>query len=192
MFMFAEAQTIAAQFRADLFTVRMPLKPKIFRPVPATKKVSDIQQSDIIHKQLSRELEEGIRKLQSTFAEVFKRTHEEWLDGFRRDLNPESEIRVWEAMASAHQTFFGEHALSLPAKKEALASVLRPNSIDGKAMPPAPGGGGGVDAAVFRGPRRKQTTVSTELTADIRRGWRRKGYNVKVKFATWPSSNSTL
>ena len=58
--------------------------------------------------------------MQSIFAEVFKRTHEEWLDGFRRDFNPESEIRLWEAMASAYQTFLGEHALSLPAKKEAL------------------------------------------------------------------------
>jgi hypothetical protein len=96
------------------------MKPKISRSVPATKKVSDIQQGDSIHKQLAPELEGRVRKLESVFAEVFKRTHEEWLDGFRRDLNPESEIRVWEAMASAYQKLFGEHALSLPAKKEAL------------------------------------------------------------------------
>jgi hypothetical protein len=96
------------------------VKPKIFRPVPATKKVSDIKPGNVIHKQLSPELEERIRKLQSTFAEVFERTHEEWLDGFQRDLNPEAEIKLWEAMASAYQILLGEHALSLPAKKEAL------------------------------------------------------------------------
>ncbi|HWW02980.1 MAG TPA: hypothetical protein VNZ64_24985 [Candidatus Acidoferrum sp.] len=96
------------------------MKPKIFRPAPATRKVADIKPGNIIHKQLSSELEERIRKLESIFAEVFKRTHEEWLDSFRRDLNPESQIRLWEAMASAYQTFLGKHALSLPAKKEAL------------------------------------------------------------------------
>lgn len=96
------------------------MKPKVFRPVPATSKVADIKPGNIIHKQLSPGREERIRKLQSTFAEVFKRTHEEWLDGFQRDLNPESEIRLWEAMASAYQTFLVKHALSLPAKKEAL------------------------------------------------------------------------
>jgi hypothetical protein len=96
------------------------VKPKIFRLVPATKKVSDIKPGNVIHKQLSPELEERIRKLQSTFAEVFERTHEEWLDGFRRDLNPEAEIKLWEAMASAYRSLLGKHALSLPAKKEAL------------------------------------------------------------------------
>lgn len=96
------------------------MKPKIFRLVPATKKVSDIKPGNVTHKQLSPELEERIRKLQSTFAEVFERTHEEWLDGFLRDLNPEAEIKLWEAMASAYQSLLGKHALSLPAKKEAL------------------------------------------------------------------------
>lgn len=64
------------------------MKPKVFRSTQATRKVPDIKPGNIIHKQLSPELEERIRKLQSTFAEVFKRTHEEWLDGFQRDLNP--------------------------------------------------------------------------------------------------------
>lgn len=108
------------------------MKTKIFRPVPATKKVSDIKQGNVVHKRLSPELEERIRKLQPTFAEVFERTHKEWLDGFKRDLNPEAEIKLWEAMASAYQTFLDAHALSLPAKKEALGLLC-------SGQTPAPG-----------------------------------------------------
>ena len=99
------------------------MKAKIFRLVKRTIKLSEIKQGRIIHRQLSTELEERIRKLESVFADVYGISHAEWLDGFQRDLDPESEVRIWEAMAWAYQSFLAKHALSLPAKKEAYGKL---------------------------------------------------------------------
>jgi len=46
------------------------------------------------------------------------------LDGFQRDVDPEPEIAIWEAMATAYQTFTEKRSLSLDAKKEAFGFLL--------------------------------------------------------------------
>jgi hypothetical protein len=85
---------------------------------------SDIQTGPFRHQHLSPELEGRIRKIEPIFAEVYPRTHEEWLDGFRRDVDPEAEVAIWESMASAYQSFTETRLLSLEAKKEAFGLLL--------------------------------------------------------------------
>lgn len=86
--------------------------------------VTQIETGPVIHKCLSPDLEERIRKLEPVFGEVYHKSREEWLEGFQRDLNPDSEVRIWEAMASAYQGFLAKQALILPAKKEAFGLLV--------------------------------------------------------------------
>jgi hypothetical protein len=104
------------------------MKAKIFGLAKRSIKTTDIQPGPKIHKQLSTDLEERIRKFEPVFAQAFAKSHAEWLDGFQRDLDPESEVRIWEAMACAYQSSLAKHALSLPAKKEAVGLMAAGNS----------------------------------------------------------------
>lgn len=101
---------IAARFTGRPRTIRV--SPQNVRPGP------------IRHAQLSADLEERIRKLEPVFADVYSRTHEEWLDGFQRDANPESEIAIWEAMAAALKAFAEKRTLTPEAKKDAFSLLL--------------------------------------------------------------------
>lgn len=93
-------------------------------PPSQSERPAKLQQGPIRHQKLSNELDARIRKFEPTFAEVYSRTHEEWLDGFQRDDNPESEVAIWEAIASAYQGFISSRALSLDAKREAFGLLL--------------------------------------------------------------------
>jgi len=99
-------------------------RPIIAKLVKETVNANDIQPGRIIHKKLSPELEERIRRIEPVFAEVYPKSHSEWMDGFQRDLDPESEIRLWEAMASTYQAFLTKHTVIKPAKKEALRLLV--------------------------------------------------------------------
>jgi len=94
-------------------------KTKSFKLVPKEIPIADIVPGPILHQHLSFDLEERIRKLEQVLAEVYPISHQEWVEGFQRDLNPESEVRIYEAIASAYQAFMAKQALILPAKKEA-------------------------------------------------------------------------
>ena len=66
---------------------------------------SELELGPIPHVDLSFALDERVRRFEPIFAEVYPRTHDEWLEGFKRDLNPEAEIVVWEGMASSFASF---------------------------------------------------------------------------------------
>lgn len=102
--------------------------PKIFHIMKKRVKLSDIQGGPIIHKKLPIELEERIRRFEPVSAEVYPISHDQWLDGFQRDLDPESEVQTFEAIARAYQAFLAKHSqLSLPAKKEAYGLMCSGN-----------------------------------------------------------------
>jgi hypothetical protein len=52
------------------------------------------------------------------------------LDGFQRDVHPEPEVAIWEAMASAYQMFTGKRSLTLDAKREAFGLLLMRSAGD--------------------------------------------------------------
>jgi hypothetical protein len=103
----------------------MSRKPKILRFKKEPVKLSDIkvEPDPQLHAALPAELEARIRKFGPVFAEIFSKSDAEWVEGFKHDLHPESEVANWEAMASAYQSLLAIHALPLPAKKEALARM---------------------------------------------------------------------
>ena len=58
-----------------------------------------------------------------TFYEVYPRSLEEWLDGFRRDANPESEVQWWERLARCYTTYNQTNSLT-GDQKQALFRIL--------------------------------------------------------------------
>ena len=77
----------------------------------------------IRHEQLPLSLVARINYLHSTLHEVFPQSMEEWLDAFRRDANPESEILWWERLTRCYRGYSNTRALSAEQKK-ALFSVV--------------------------------------------------------------------
>ena len=58
-----------------------------------------------------------------TFDEVYPRSLEEWLDGYRRDANPESEVQWWERLARCYTTYNQTNSLT-GDQKQALFRIL--------------------------------------------------------------------
>ena len=73
---------------------------------------------------LTPEQMERIRKLQAVFVEVDGQSVEQWVDNFKRDLNPDRELDIWETMANAYNAYCSRRTLSPEAKKEVFKVVL--------------------------------------------------------------------
>jgi hypothetical protein len=83
-----------------------------------------IQPGPIRHEKLSEEQMERIRTLQATFVEVDGHPLDKWVDDFKRDQDPDKEIRIWERMAKAYRSYCDKHELSAEAKKDVYSVVL--------------------------------------------------------------------
>src|SRR5262245_32394266 len=64
-----------------------------------------IQPGPIRRDALSDEQMARIRALQAVFVEVDGQTDEQWADNFKRDADPDKELRVWERMAKAYRAY---------------------------------------------------------------------------------------
>ncbi|MCI5192070.1 MAG: hypothetical protein D3919_10240 [Candidatus Electrothrix sp. AW5] len=82
------------------------------------------QTGPIRHSELPASLIERIQKFEKTFAEVYPVTHQEWLDGFKRDANPEREIAIWEQMASVYTRFLKAGDFDAGVREEAFGLLL--------------------------------------------------------------------
>ena len=60
---------------------------------------SKVKVGNFKHDKLSGNLNDDIAFVQATFKEVFPQSIEDWINGFRRDTNPENEVAVWKRMA---------------------------------------------------------------------------------------------
>lgn len=83
-----------------------------------------IQPGPIRREALTDEQMARIRALQATFVEVDGMTVEKWVDDFKRDLNPDKELMIWEQMAKAYRAYCNGKQLSAEAKKDVYGIVL--------------------------------------------------------------------
>jgi hypothetical protein len=83
-----------------------------------------IQPGPVRRDALSDEQMARIRSLRATFAEVDGQTVEQWVDNFKRDADPDQELRVWERMGKAYRAYCDGRRLSTEAKKEVYRVVL--------------------------------------------------------------------
>jgi len=69
------------------------------RPQTQTINAADLKPNEIQHEQLSEAQLRRIKKLHEIFAEVDGSSLDKWVDNFKRDANPNSEIAIWERVA---------------------------------------------------------------------------------------------
>jgi hypothetical protein len=83
----------------------------------------ELRRGWIKHDSLSPEQLRRVARLRDALADAYPMTLDGWVDGFLRDADPESEIRIIEACASVYRRLAAETSLS-PPEKERLYSIL--------------------------------------------------------------------
>lgn len=79
----------------------------------------------IVHNQLSQEQLEKITKIQSAFSDVYSISLEDTIANFKRDRNPDSEIKVWLNMLHAYEKFtLKDPQITVEKKSEVFKLIL--------------------------------------------------------------------
>ena len=77
-----------------------------------------------VHGALTPEQLERVARLADALAEVYPLNREEWVDGFLRDLDPERELSILEAVAVAYQHFTAAGGMATGDKKRLYGALL--------------------------------------------------------------------
>ena len=85
---------------------------------------NQIQRGPIQHDALPDDLLARIKAVHETFADVDETPLEKWIDDFKRDLDPESNIRIWEDTQIAYNSYCKDRNLTLEVRKEVFKIVL--------------------------------------------------------------------
>lgn len=80
--------------------------------------------SDFRHPPFDAETGEVFAEFADIFAAVFPMTVDEWEDGFRRDMHPETEIDGWKRIAAAFLHFTGDKKMPDEARKDCFRIIL--------------------------------------------------------------------
>ncbi|WP_271499863.1 toll/interleukin-1 receptor domain-containing protein [Bradyrhizobium sp. CCBAU 11357] len=109
--LFARVHQRLATMQYSRFGRAVDLDPKYAKKAP------------IRHAKLSTELTSRIRLIRAALLDVYPMSMNEWIDGFRRDTNPETEVAVWERIASVYL----EHSYGKPksARKNIYDQVFQ-------------------------------------------------------------------
>lgn len=83
-----------------------------------------IQQGPTLHDSLPDQILERIKIVHSIFADVDGTPLDKWIDDFKRDLDPEGNVKIWEEMAVAYSSFCNKRELPLETRKEVFKVVL--------------------------------------------------------------------
>jgi hypothetical protein len=86
---------------------------------PNTLQPGPVRRDSLSDEQMSR-----IVALQAIFVEVDGQSVEQWAGNFKRDLNPDKELDVWERIAKAYSSYCKGRSLSPVAKKDAYRVAL--------------------------------------------------------------------
>src|SRR5690349_1760890 len=95
-------------------------------PEPTTQTVpsGSLKQGPIQHAQLTEDQLERIKKFREVFADIDELSLEAWIDNFKRDVDPDREIAIWEHISRSYQSYCSEHNLSKEEKKEVQTILL--------------------------------------------------------------------
>src|SRR5438874_4185177 len=97
---------------------------------------SSVHPSPIQHERLTAPQMKRIKRLQETFHDVDPSPAEKWVEDFKRDRDPEREIRIFEGMAQPYRAYCSQRKLTLDAKKDVYQVVLlRSGAPDSEVLP---------------------------------------------------------
>ncbi|MET0396640.1 MAG: toll/interleukin-1 receptor domain-containing protein [Longimicrobiaceae bacterium] len=83
-----------------------------------------LQKAPIRHASLPEDLLSRIRLMRAVLLEVHPLTMQAWVDGFRRDLHPADEVRVWERIAAAYVEYCSFAMLSHEEREKTFSALL--------------------------------------------------------------------
>ena len=96
-----------------------------------TVNAADLNPNEVQHERLSEAQLGRITRLHEIFAEVDSSSLEKWIDNFKRDQDPDSEIAIWERIAKRYIDYCSQRNLSLDAKVDVFQTlVLRSMTSD--------------------------------------------------------------
>jgi hypothetical protein len=79
---------------------------------------------------------ERVKRLQETFAGVDASPLDKWVEDFKRDRDPDHELRIYEGMADAYRAYCNGRKLSSRAKADVYQVVLlRSGAPDAEVLP---------------------------------------------------------
>ena len=88
-------------------------------------KLGDIEPGPIRHQTLPADLIERIRSYKKILGASDSVSIDEAVDGYRRDLNPDKEVAIWERIAQIFQHFTDGHQIADQARRlEVLRALL--------------------------------------------------------------------
>jgi hypothetical protein len=88
-------------------------------------KLSDLRPGPIRHAALSHRLIERIKAVKLILADVDEMPLEKTIENFKRDINPEAELVVWERIANTFRAFVSSHPdANLMIKKDAFVVLV--------------------------------------------------------------------
>lgn len=85
---------------------------------------NQIQQGPTLHDELPDPLLDRIKAVHETFADVDGSPLQKWVDDFKRDLDPEGNVKIWEDMKTAYLAYCNGRELPLETRKEVFKIVL--------------------------------------------------------------------
>jgi hypothetical protein len=107
-----------------------------YKKAQKNKSVESINPNDlipgpIVHDQLSDEQIEKITKIQTAFSDVYQISLDETITNFKRDRNPDNEIRVWLNMMEAYEKFIlKDSEITVEKKSEVFKLILTRSMMD--------------------------------------------------------------
>jgi hypothetical protein len=109
-----------------IFIVIYSCKPKSESTDVEKINPNEIVQSEIVHQELTKVQIEKIKKIQSSFADVYKISLEETITNFKRDQNPDNEINIWLNMLNTYEKFIHKNGneITLDKKQEVFKLIL--------------------------------------------------------------------
>jgi len=84
---------------------------------------------------LSPEQTMAIADIQKTLIDVDILPLEEWLDGFRRDADPDREIAVWQRIAKVYSDFLKDRRVTADYKKEVFKVLVASSMMPREQVP---------------------------------------------------------
>ena len=102
---------------------------------PERVKTQNVEAGPIRHETLTPEQINRLRTVQATLEEVDASPLEKWIDDFKRDVNPDREIDIYEAIAHAYQAFCSARSRTPAQKQDAYGLLLeRSGTTDDNAL----------------------------------------------------------
>ena len=67
---------------------------------------------------------ERLERMREALVDAYPISQDDWEDGFRKDANPEQEIRLWEYITKFYTYFANKRVPSIAGRKELLSYLL--------------------------------------------------------------------